>query len=77
MKMKVLTYGLIAEKAGSNQLEVDVTANTEALINQLEQQYPFLKEMKYAVAVNHEIVRENKSIGEGDEVAILPPFAGG
>jgi molybdopterin converting factor small subunit len=75
--MKVLTYGLIAEKAGGNELELEEAATTVALIEQLEIKHPFLKEMKYVVAVNQEIVKGSHPIHATDEIALLPPFAGG
>ena len=51
------------------------------LIAALEQTYPQLGELiskkKVLVSVNHEIAHEDTEIQETDEVALLPPFAGG
>ncbi len=43
--------------------------------------YPMIEELihkkKVLVSVNQEIAHEETDIREGDEVALLPPFAGG
>ena len=33
--------------------------------------------MSFKIAVNQTIVAENEMINENDEIALLPPFAGG
>ncbi len=51
------------------------------LIGLLDAQYPEIGELihkkKVLVAVNQAIAHEDTEINEGDEVALLPPFAGG
>ena len=51
------------------------------LVGLLDKDYPAMAELvhkrKVLVSVNHEIAHPETVIQEGDEVALLPPFAGG
>jgi MoaE-MoaD fusion protein len=51
------------------------------LISALESAYPAIGELilkkKVLVSINQEIAHEDTTIHDGDEVALLPPFAGG
>lgn len=74
--MRVLLFGMIAEKAGM--AEVEVTAvSTHALKRELQQRIPGLDRMSYALAVDRRIVHEDVLLTGREEVALLPPFAGG
>jgi molybdopterin converting factor small subunit len=74
--MKVLLFGMIAQKAGA--AEVTATALTaHALKRELEQRIPGLDRMSYALAIDRRIVKEDIPINGSEEVALLPPFAGG
>jgi molybdopterin synthase sulfur carrier subunit len=74
--MKVLLFGIIAEKAGA--AEVTTTAvSAHALKRELEQRIPGLDRMSYALAIDRRIVKEDVPINGSEEVALLPPFAGG
>lgn len=43
----------------------------------LTSNYPILEKNQYKIAVNQEIVGNEHVLRDGDEVAFLPPFAGG
>lgn len=75
--MVVKLFGLLAEAAGSSTVEVKDSANTQALVAELSVRYPALKEFRYAIAIDRQLVREKTEIPSGAEVALLPPFAGG
>ena len=51
------------------------------LVELLHASYPLIGELvhkkKVLVSVNQEIAHEETEIRDGDEVALLPPFAGG
>ena len=51
------------------------------LVSELSDQFPqlgqLLREKKIMISVNHEIATDNMSIHARDEIALLPPFAGG
>lgn len=77
-------FGLLKSLA-ANQTEVQVplySASTVAdLVALLDKDYPAMAELihkkKVLVSVNLEIAHQETVIHEGDEVALLPPFAGG
>jgi molybdopterin synthase catalytic subunit len=62
-------------------LELNGARQVKDLVALLEAQYPQIGELihkkKVLVSVNQEIAHEETKIQDGDEVALLPPFAGG
>ena len=79
MKIKVLYFAQIAEITGISSEEIElVTGNSSNdLIALLEKKYPEIREQKYKLAVNQTLVQKDKTLKENEEVALLPPFAGG
>ena len=77
-------FGLIKTLAG-NQSELAVALNghrrVKDVVSVLDTMYPRVAELihtkRVLISVNHEIAQDNTEIHEGDEVALLPPFAGG
>ena len=77
-------FGLIKTLA-DNQAELTVRLNGQQrvrdLVASLDTVYPRVAELihtkRVLISVNQEIAQEDTSIDEGDEVALLPPFAGG
>lgn len=74
--MDVKLFGLIAEKVGTERMQLSAP-DTDALLRALEQRIPGLSSLSYALAVDRKIVRDNVKLGGGEEIALLPPFAGG
>lgn len=74
--MNVLLFGLIAEKAGTDQVQVVVTSVRELRIA-LEQRIPELSVLSHAIAVDRIIVHQDMPLTGNEEIAVLPPFAGG
>lgn len=77
-------FGLLKTLA-NNQGEMTVSLSggkkVSDLIGLLDQDYPQMAELvhkkKVVISVNQEIAHADTVIREGDEVALLPPFAGG
>jgi molybdopterin synthase catalytic subunit/molybdopterin converting factor small subunit len=74
----------VAKTLANNQPELSITLSrgtVSGLIAHLDTIHPQLSELihkkKILVSVNQEIAHEHTEIREGDEVALLPPFAGG
>jgi len=76
-QINVLTFGAIAEITGEKSFVMNDIASTEILLKTLEDKYPLLKTVQYAVAVNKEVIQEPTELGDHATVAILPPFSGG
>ncbi len=77
MEIKVLIFGHLAEITGQRNLVIPDIIDTKGLETYLENQYPGLKNIKYAVAVNKNIITENTKLEHNYTVALLPPFSGG
>jgi len=77
MKVTVKFFGMIAEAAGINSVIVNDVNDTRELVQFLETGFPKIAQQKYAIAINKKSIKGNMKLSEGDEVALLPPFAGG
>lgn len=76
MAIQVLFFGQLTEIAG-NAVGVPAAETLRGLERELWEQFPLLKEKKYALSVNQKIVAGDMLLTEGDIVALLPPFSGG
>ncbi len=74
--MKVLLFGLIAEKAGSDHMEIPATSTAD-LDRQLQDRIRGLKGLSYSIAIDRTIVHGDRALSGSEEIAVLPPFAGG
>ena len=76
VKVQVLMFGSLRERYGFAKKEMQVD-NLAGLKNWLESEQPHMAQLNYLLAVNQELVQEDITLTEGDEIAIMPPFAGG
>jgi molybdopterin synthase catalytic subunit len=71
----------LAGNQGSLSLALANGRRVKDLVELLEAGYPMIGELihkkKVLVSVNQEIAHEETEIRDGDEIALLPPFAGG
>lgn len=77
MTIKVLFFGSVSEITGVSSLELEKIVDIDHLKSWLAEKYPAIEKVKYQISVNKSIVRQNVTFSEGDEIALLPPFAGG
>ncbi len=81
MKVKVKLFARFRELAGKAEADIQIDPGTSvaALKQQLSVLFPRLGEYvpSMMVAVNGELVGDDASVGEADEVALLPPISGG
>jgi molybdopterin converting factor small subunit len=77
MNIEVLLFGQLAEIVGKSKLIVNDCKDTQSLKEKLVNDYPRLKECVFLISVNKLVVKKNHMIEIGNEVALLPPFAGG
>jgi molybdopterin converting factor small subunit len=76
-QINVLTFGAITEITGNKNFVIEAVDTTEALVKMLEEKYPVLKTVQYAIAVNKEVIQESVVLNNHAYVALLPPFSGG
>lgn len=70
-------FGVLAEVAQTMFRHYRDVNSYNDLIHRILDEYPELIHYSYRIAVNSELVNEDPELKNGDEVAFLPPFAGG
>jgi molybdopterin synthase catalytic subunit len=83
--IKVKFFAALRETIGQGEVELEASSErpmtVNSLITELEVSYPnlgtTLKENNAAAAVNHEFAGPDSPVGDGDEVAFIPPMSGG
>lgn len=76
MAIQLLAFGQIAEITGRSE-SIENALDTDTLKGQLIMQFPGLKDLQFAMAVNKKVISKNTVLKDGDTVALLPPFSGG
>lgn len=74
--MRVILFGIIAEKAGQEVIELRAES-LHALRQLLIDRIPGMDSMSYAIAVDRVISNSDLPLRGDEEIAVLPPFAGG
>jgi molybdopterin converting factor subunit 1 len=80
MRIRTLFFATYREMAGAESLEVDLPAGATAadLVLRLRAEAELHRlPVEPALAVNEEYVPLSTPLADGDEVALLPPVAGG
>jgi len=75
-------FAVLRDKTGRNELRMDNAPPTVAgLLKRISEEYPALTDIlshgRIVIAVNHEFVKPDAPLRDGDEVALMPPFSGG
>lgn len=78
MKVKVNTYGFIAQKLGSRlEVELEEKTTVKDLISKLSEQIRGFDLTQEVVLVNGKAVKQDYFLNDGDEVTIMPAIVGG
>ncbi len=75
--MRLKVFGHLVDIMGSDTIEVADVINSDELISSLQSKYAMLKNVKYKIAVNRNIIQSNTTLQRNAEIALLPPFSGG
>jgi MoaE-MoaD fusion protein len=81
MRVRLRLFGAVREAVGSKELELSLA--TGACVAELRalllREFPGLGPLdaRVRISVNHELAEGGAVLAEGDEVALLPPVAGG
>ena len=76
MRVNVMAFGSLTDIIGTS-FKVEDVSDTDALLRELANRYPQLKNSKYAVSVNKKMINSNTALDENDTVALMSPFSGG
>jgi len=80
MTLTIKYFGAIADVTDKKEEQFQLESahhDLESVKHELELQYPGIKNIPYSVALNKSIALPEAVIHEHDELALLPPFAGG
>jgi len=77
MDISVLFFGVLAEVTGTSRKHYRDIKSFVDLKYRIEDDFPELVHYNFRIAVNNEIINEDLLLRDGDEVAYMPPFAGG
>ncbi|MES2587469.1 MAG: MoaD/ThiS family protein [Bacteroidota bacterium] len=75
--MKVLFFGELAEIVGKSSQEFNGFLDSDSLKTKLLSEFPKFSTIPFQIAVNQNLITENVALSDSDEIAFLPPFAGG
>jgi len=81
MKVRVLYFAVFRERLGTDAEDVELGdgAGVPALVAALEERHDVVRALRgrYRVAVNQTMAAGDEALADGDEVALIPPVAGG
>jgi len=77
MEVKVLFFGVLVEVTGTNFKNYKDVKSISDLKLRISDDFPEVIHYYFIVSLNNEIINTNHDLKEGDEVALMPPFAGG
>jgi sulfur-carrier protein len=77
MEVKVLFFGVLSEVAGTGVKHYRDVKSIADLKIRISDDFPEITHYNFRVSVNSEITDDNLLLRAGDEVALMPPFAGG
>ena len=76
MAINVIAFGSLTDIVGER-LSLEDIHDTNALVNELKQRFPELRNAKYLVAVNKKMINANTVLNPDDTIALMSPFSGG
>ena len=76
-------FAVMKKLCGREQMEIKIDGPTTLrdILNKVEKEVPkireIIKEGRSLISINQELANEETIVRSGDEIALLPPFAGG
>ncbi|MCX6225932.1 MAG: MoaD/ThiS family protein [Bacteroidia bacterium] len=77
VKINLIFFGSVMDITGINAETIDAPATVNELNELLIARFPKLSVISYRFSVNRQLTTDNRQLFDGDEIALLPPFAGG
>ncbi|MBK7711255.1 MAG: MoaD/ThiS family protein [Bacteroidales bacterium] len=77
MQVKVLFFGVLSEVAGTDCRHYMEVKSINELKLRIIDEFPEIAHYNYRISLNSEIISSDRLLNENDEIALMPPFAGG
>ena len=77
MKVKILFFGVLSEITGTHIKYYDDVKSIEHLKLKITDDFPEIIHYKFKISINNKFIKGDSVLKNEDEVALLPPFAGG
>lgn len=77
MQVKVLFFGVLSEIAGTGIKFYNDVKSLEHLKMRVADDYPEIVHYSFKVSLNNNLINSDAELRDNDEIAFLPPFAGG
>lgn len=77
MKVEVLFFGVLAEVTGTSCKHYYGVKSTGDLELRIRDDFPEIAHYSYRISLNNALTDDDKVLKDGDELALMPPFAGG
>lgn len=77
MQVKVLFFGVLSEVAGTDYRHYSNAGSVNDLKIRILDEYPEIENYNYRISLNSTIISGDAILKDNDEVALMPPFAGG
>lgn len=77
MEITVLFFGVLAEVTGTHRKHYRDIKSFGDLKYRIQDDFPEIVHYNFRISLNNEIINEEPLLNNGDEIAYMPPFAGG
>jgi len=77
MEVKVLFFGVLTEVTGTGIKHYLDVKSIEDLKLRIQDDFPEIANYNFRISLNNEIINNDRELKNGDEIAMMPPFAGG
>lgn len=77
MEVKVFFFGVLAEVTGTGFKHYRDVKSISVLKLRIQDEFPEIVHYNFRISLNNEITDKDLLLKSGDEVAFMPPFAGG
>lgn len=77
MQIKVLFFGVLAEVTGTSVKHYNDVSSLGDLHIRVQDDFPQIVHYNFRISVNSIITDGDTALNDGDEIALMPPFAGG
>jgi sulfur-carrier protein len=77
MEVKVLFFGILSEVTGTPIKHYQDVKSVNSLMQRIQDDFPEIVHYNFRISHNSIITDDDKHLESGDEVALMPPFAGG